>query len=80
MDSAEEFLLFVCVPAGAKCKMLRASNVVIMSGTGDRGYNAPDRAREAGLIDYRSDFLLHRFRIAQPCGMKNVKIDQDVMI
>src|SRR5271165_7419053 len=79
MDSAVELLLFKRLPAGSIGKM-HTGHTWAVTGAGSCRYDAPDGAREANLVEYRAHFLLHNFRVAQPFGMENVKIDDDVMI
>ena len=49
--------------------MLHAAHACATAGTGDRHDDAPDRAREAGLVEQRLNFLLRSLRIAQSAGV-----------
>ena len=51
-----------------------------VTGAGGCRYNAPDGAREASLAEHGAHFLLRSLRVAQPGGMENVKIDDDVVV
>src|SRR5208282_1330978 len=80
VDSAVELVLFIAIFAGAIAEMLPGGHTVPVAGNSDRDQDAADRAREAGLVKHGAYFLLHELRVAQPTGMENVKVDDDVMV
>src|ERR1700739_747599 len=79
VDSAIELLLFIGISAWAIGEMYAGCSRAV-TGAGDGSYDAPDGAREANLVEHRAHFLLRSFRVTQPAGMKNIKVDNDVVI
>ena len=50
-----------------------------LTGTGDDRDDAPQGAREAGVVEQGVNFPLRRLGVALQAGMPQVKIDNDVM-
>src|ERR1035437_1927037 len=66
VDSAVELLLFIRILAAGAIGEMPAGYTPVVTGAGGCGYDAPDGAREASLVEHRAHFLLRSLRVAQP--------------